>query len=268
MGHKKKQKQQNRSERKQEIELRRAAHRVAVVAGESPQAEDDGAAAEVLAVHRKQYLAKWTSTTRAIEQDGHYAWMSSFLTGRDRVLEIGTGTGASTLAIAKTARALVGIDENPLCVDETEELLRAAEVPVTRERRERAYRASPDSYGITYSRPQARLGDGVVLLEGDLVNDEHLIEWLRQSGPFDAIACWCIGTHGARQFNEAISTRARNEKEYRFLVQNRVYEVADEILRPGGILHVVDRCPIEITDAARTMMVQVHDEQVDRKSVV
>lgn len=63
---------------------------------------------------------------------------------------------------------------------------------------------------------------------------------------FDAIICWLIGTHGFREFNDFVrSLSVPNQEEYRLAVQNTVFEISNELLRKGGVLHIVDRgeCP-------------------------
>lgn len=213
---------------------------------------------ERLARERSSYLASWSATAATLRRDGHYAWMASFLEGRPLVLEIGTGSGESTLALLEAGHTVVGVEENPLCLERAERLIRDAGFGVVREHREELH-ASARDYAITYSRPTSRIERGTaVLLEGDTLNDDGLVEWLAASGPFDAIACWCIGSHPARLANSAVGER--DERSYRFLVQDGAYELADRILAPGGLYHVVDRCGV-VTDEVRRTLLRIHEDR-------
>ena len=79
------------------------------------------------------------------------------------------------------------------------------------------------------------LKGGALLMDGDIQNNSKLLSWLRENGPFDAVTCWLIGTHHARTYNEVFDAiNVSDVLEYRLSVQNRVYELADQILRAGG----------------------------------
>ena len=60
--------------------------------------------------------------------------------------------------------------------------------------------------------------------------------------------------------NAAINAMPTDESTYRLRVQNDVYVLADQILRPGGILHIVDRTHRSDEDARRTTL-ESHREQ-------
>ena len=65
---------------------------------------------------REQYATSWSQDAFSFEADGHYAWMSNFIDGFDRVLEVGCGDGRSTLEIARRNHRIISIDENPACL--------------------------------------------------------------------------------------------------------------------------------------------------------
>jgi hypothetical protein len=46
---------------------------------------------------REKYATNWSRDAVAFEADGHYAWMSYYVDGFDRVLEVGSGDGRSTV---------------------------------------------------------------------------------------------------------------------------------------------------------------------------
>jgi len=87
-------------------------------------------------------------------------------------------------------------------------------------------------------------------------------------GPFDVVVCWLVGTHRGRELS-AINAgyRFRSSQEYRLRVQNKVYELADEILRSGGVLQVVDRGEYPETEAHREDWHKAHRDQASVTSL-
>jgi len=167
----------------------------------------------------------------------------------------------------------VGLEENPYCIHSTMKTLGAAGHPA-----QRLLRGTPANHGnryrIDYVAPEAALPEkGALLIEGLFGYDDGLEKWLLSQGPFDAIVCWLVG---AQQFMGAnVVFAAPQLKEYvaagskglRLAVQNRTYELADELLRPGGVLHVVDRGEIADTEILRADVLRAHRDQAGPTSL-
>src|SRR5437870_700415 len=73
----------------------------------------DNKAAEVARRSRESYIAEWQPSADQHATDGDYEWMSSALEGYDKILEIGCGTGQSTMALLRRGHSVVSIEENP-----------------------------------------------------------------------------------------------------------------------------------------------------------
>lgn len=207
----------------------------------APPAADP--AIDRLAKARAQYALEWGSgNAQQFATRGHYDWMAGFLDGHRRVLEIGTGSGSGTLALLATGHAVVSIDENPECLKLARQKLIAAGHAAVHESRE-LVEADRRGYRIRYRQPASAFpASGALLLEGDLLNDPALIEWIGAHAPIDAIACWLIGTYFERSQNTAIVGLAiANPSDYRVRVHRALAELADRILPRGGVLHLVDR---------------------------
>ena len=188
----------------------------------------------------KSYALNWSKHAERFRSAGHYVWMAGFLEQFGRVLEIGTGEGSGTIAIFQNGSTVISVDHNPICQDVAEARLVDTGIPVSRERCSKI-NADEKGFRVTYAAPQLEIVDGeVLLIEGDVGNDDEkeLEEWLFTLPRFDAIACWNIGTYTA--LHSSVGTPV----EYRLRTQNVVYELADRILRPGGVLHIVDRGPV------------------------
>ena len=219
---------------------------------------------------RTQYAAQWNAVNASLFSDeGHYEWMKGLIGPYDTILEIGTGAGSGTLALVGPGKTIISFDENPACLRFAKDRLEANGNAVQYIQRE-ATSATQDGYIIRYSPISLDpLAQGVTLLEGDLLTDNDLVTWLKSLPPFDAIVCWLIGTHGARQENRGFDWKklGNHPGMYRLTVQNRVYELADELLRPGGVLQIVDRGEAPESALLRTDCLNAHRDQASVTSL-
>jgi len=234
MSQKSKQKR-DRRKKEQESEVRRMTH-------EKQALEASTRGVRGLRIKRSEYADSWSQGNAAkFEQDGHYAWMAGFLDGYERIIEIGTGDGRGTMELARRGHIVISIDENPTCLHLARERLSTAGIPVLYQDRE-VSETIGDNYVIRYPRhPGDWPSNGVLLVEGDLLNDPQLLDWAT-THKADAVVCWLMGTHKARHKNEGLKHYGIPDSGgYRLAVENMTYKFADIVLRPGGILHFVRR---------------------------
>lgn len=223
-----------------------------------------------LATKRETYARNWSEKdAAAFARDGHYAWMASHVGGKHRVLEIGTGDGSGTIELLRAGHVVVSVDENPSCLGRAGVNISSAGFPVVTELRGTAHQGE-DGYEVKYepiTSPEATTG--ALLIEGDTLNDPSLLSWLRSMPPFDAVVCWLMGSHRARQLNLALPRVSAGL--YRLHVQNKLYEFADTVLQSDGILNIVDRGTIGTTPAAIEILnadlFRSHEEQASPTSL-
>jgi SAM-dependent methyltransferase len=209
------------------------------------------------------YATNWQHHSDQFRLGGHYQWMAGFLKNRERILEIGTGDGSGTVALFQNGSTVLSIDHNPKCHDIAEASFAAAGIAARREQRGKIQTAEA-GFRIKYAAPQSTLMQGeVLLLEGDVANDDEAVleEWLLDLPPFDAVACWNIGTYSV------LVDSYGTPPQYRLRVQNVVYEIANRVLRPGGVLHIVDRGPAPSETQKDTFIDGLLDCHLDQASV-
>lgn len=217
---------------------------------------------------RYVYSQEWNVSASYYEQEGHYDWMSSQIEGYNRVLEIGCGVGYSTLSLARNGHKVVSIEENPDCLQATKELLETHGINVVLCKRESIKSHSNGQYTITYSALDTLPDSVVILIEGDVLGDINLIKWLKANEPFDAVVCWLMGTHGSRTYNKCLDTsKVSSSMMYRLKVQNSVYELADQILRTGGVLQAVDRAQSPDSQILKDDVIRSHKDQASVTSL-
>ncbi|MGU3473113.1 class I SAM-dependent methyltransferase [Paenibacillus sp. D51F] len=215
-------------------------------------------------LQKSEYANTWSSDAQNYRKNNDYAWMGSFIEGCRTVVEIGTGDGSSTLSLLETGHVVIGIDENLECLKKTYDTLKKAGRSVKLLHRGNL-KTTMTGYKMEYKRLKSEIPEsGALLIEGDIINDPFLEEWLEQNKPFDAMVCWLIGSHGVRALNDAV--KAETPGTYRSHVQNKVYEVADIVLREKGILHIVDRIK-KPSNEEEQMILDSHEEQASVTSL-
>jgi SAM-dependent methyltransferase len=225
---------------------------------------------EVIRKLRREYAEQWgTGNAAKFVADGHYEWMANSLEGYPFILEVGAGTGEGTKALLRKGHKVISVDENPACLKSAYKALKAEGLEVIYEKREKIS-INAAGYSAEYFYPEeSPVEGGALLLEGDIANDPNLIKWLTEDvAPFDAIVCWLIGTHHARALNNYVQRyKMKDSTEYRLRMQNKIYALADQILRPGGILHLVDRGEEPKEEFLRRDIIEAHRDQAETTSL-
>ena len=215
---------------------------------------------------REKYAEGWSQDAAAFEADGHYSWMCNFLEGFDRILEVGCGDGRSTIELARRKHSIISIDENPACLElASEKLAENGLEPKVIYRG--IQKGKMRSYDMVYAPLDVQVTAGqVLLIESDLFADPYLEDWLLSVGPIDAVACWLIGTYQGREGQRAFA-EVKSPGHYRLKIQNRLYELADKILRPGGRLHIIDRGEEHVSNEHNKDTIDSHTDQASVTSL-
>jgi hypothetical protein len=93
---------------------------------------------------------------------------------------------------------------------------------------------------------------GAVLAQGDFTGE-----------PVDAVTCWLLELHTAKPevVEKLRAMGLRTPDEHRLAVQTLVYRLADRVLRPGGVLQVVDRMLEPFGESLATGMMRLQRAQ-------
>ena len=71
----------------------------------------------------QEYADQWNVSAKHFYDKGYYSWMAQAIDGLHTVIEIGCGTGYSTLAVVEKRHKVIAIDKNPDCIKKAKELL-------------------------------------------------------------------------------------------------------------------------------------------------
>jgi hypothetical protein len=81
--------------------------------------------------------------------------------------------------------------------------------------------------------------------------------------PIDAVTCWLLDLRAARPevVEKLRAMGLRTPEEHRLAVQTLVYRLADRVLRPGGVLQIVDRTDEPFGESLAAGMVRLQRAQ-------
>lgn len=227
-----------------------------------------------LGLEKTAYLERWKGNANFFSNMGHYAWMASKLKSFNPKLffDIGCGDGSGIIALLDEFNhndiKVISIDENIACLNSAKDNIEKAGYTAEIIKRMDVRISNNGAHEIFHNPLHINTTSQVILIESDILTDHTIINSLKEYGEFDAVTVWLIGTHMERKnCSNLASLNIRSSGEYRLFVQNRVYEIADEILHKGGVLQVVDRTEAPTTDMIKNDFIDAHKEQASVTSL-
>lgn len=215
---------------------------------------------------QKEYVRGWLNDSQYILDKGLYEWMVSQLDyNHQRILEIGCGVGNSTLALLKSGKKLISIDENYYCIEHTRKLIgnHGFKVLTINDRLDRKldgafYKTDIKDKSLPNVKTVFEEFD-CLLIQSDILQDPKLVEYSKECG-IESIICWLIGTHGAKSLDSNLDTWVDSPMQYRLKVQNTIYEISDEILSDGGVLNIIDRSLLLDEEDLKNLIINHKDQ--------
>lgn len=196
---------------------------------------------------KNTYAKYWSSNSSTFEKQGCYEWMSGLLDSYKpkRILDIGCGTGEGVLSLLNRFEPdrIISIDENAACISSAAEKIKSLGWELDSQLRIGYQDVGNGLHELCFDPSPIIAEKRVSLIHADILfKDDDLIDLFTKEGPFDAVTVWLTGTYKARNSCRSLSNlNIKDTNDYRLRVQNRVYEIASEVLKSGGILQVVDR---------------------------
>lgn len=218
-------------------------------------------------VARRQYLDEWGLTSQHLFNQGGYKWAAKQLSPYtpQRLFDVGCGVGygLSSIISEYSNIEIIAIDENELCLNSTAQTLEEINnVTATKIFRMKSVCRNDGIHTNTYKNGLLGFSEQITLIESDFFEDEELFQWLYKSEKFDAVTVWLCGTHKERQFCSSCKN-INDNVENRLWTQNMAYELADKILKIGGVLHILDRVSFGVTKQHKEEVIRCHKEQAE-----
>ena len=126
----------------------------------------------------EKYAQDWEKSSNTFFEQGDYKWMARQLKEYKTVLELGCGTGQSTLSLLQQGLNVIAVDKNPSCLS------------LARKRVEAFQSSSSEAINGTVRFIEADYS------EPDFVN--NILDTLN----FDIVVCWNVGTYWDRNMIE------------------------------------------------------------------
>jgi len=235
---------------------------------------DNSPSDKKLDIEHQTYLKRWNTNSKSFDTQSCYSWMAQKILGSSTslILDIGCGDGVGIKNLLSTSQSpdlkIISIDENISCLREAKNTLESLSYSVDLiERCQVTYSNGQHSY--EFSPIKINPVKQVTLIQSDILSDPHIEPYLESIGDFDAITVWLIGTHLERK--NCINLSALNltsSGKYRLLIQNKIYELADRILKSKGVLQIVDRTEPPSSEALKQDFINTHNDQASVTSLV
>ncbi len=218
------------------------------------------------------YIDSWKINANHFTSKGYYTWLANKIDQYNPklILDIGCGEGSGILALKKKYpdAKIISIDENFSCISEAKKLLEKEKYNVEVIRRLNFRGLGPSTHEILVEPNKLIFSSDILLIEADILFDQELYDFLNSLQKFDAITIWLIGTHLLRHECENIAVlNIASPGEYRIRVQNKTYEIADDLLKIGGVLQVADRTEEPDSEVAKKEFLDYHKERASVTSL-
>ncbi|MHA3060842.1 methyltransferase domain-containing protein [Acinetobacter sp. ANC 4636] len=182
-------------------------------------------------MNSEQYANEWSKNSNFFDANNHYNWMNESLGEARLVLEIGCGSGYSTLSLLKTNRKVLVIETNQNCINEAIQKVTAQGINFFHTC------SINDAYDCLHDEAKK-----VIFLQMDFF---EFIQQINDVVKFNAIVCWLIGAAPeviAKNLNKDFSSFEGNTMAlYRIKLHKACYELGTRVLNTGGIVHIIDR---------------------------
>ena len=74
---------------------------------------------------KKRYAEQWEESSQFFYSNNDYFWMCNQIKQYHIVLEIGCGTGQSTLALVEQGHKVISVEKNQYCLEKAQSLIRS-----------------------------------------------------------------------------------------------------------------------------------------------
>lgn len=183
-----------------------------------------------------EYSEQWEVSSKYFYDKHYYNWMRKKVENYITVLEIGCGTGYSTLALLESGHKIIAIDKNRECIEKAKKLVKQG------------------GYSI------GNLPDAdVMFIEADIAVEESQLKIL--SLCFDVVICWNVGSYWDK---ETIQFYLPYMLEYGLKIyqiqQNLESSYAELILWNTCKIAAMKGIPVHIVDRAGEIVNETMDD--------
>ena len=235
---------------------------------------DSAIGEDKIKISKELYAKNWLKSTDNLNSQGCYNWIISKIKKYNpkNVFDIGCGDGTGLIKLIEELNNkdiyVIASEDNPECIRMAENKLRA----LSQYSLKTVFRYSNkldnnEFYFKEIINSEIAANSQINIIESNILFDQIFVEYLKSLPKFDLVTVWLIGTHTMQNHCLNFNVEIKTVGDYRLRVQNRVYEIADVILKTGGILQVVDRSEPLNTIEKKEDIIRAHKEQASVTSL-
>ena len=189
---------------------------------------------------KEKYANDWNCSAEYFSEHNNYKHLAVQIAPYKAVLEIGCGTGQSTLALLKEGHSVIALEQNPYCISKASDLILTSKYPIK-------------------SSPCELTENSVCFIEGD-VTDEANIDRLLSNVNVDIVICWNIGTYwDAEKEMNIIPKMLRYGLTVKQINQNPESSYAELVIWNACRIARDKHCAIQIVDRTVQKLTKVTD---------
>lgn len=197
---------------------------------------------------RKKYAEQWAESSLLFLNNKDYAWMCNQIEQYSTVLEIGCGTGHSTLSLIQRGHKVIAIEKNEYCLEKAKELI--------------------ETSGYIYGTLKDNIDSCNVIFVLTDICDQDLPKKLSNVS-FSVAVCWNIGTYWSKtmfqsylrkllKYGLTLEQITENlESSYAEFIQWQSCKIAREFNVP---IHFIDRNKSPISKKTDPYYVSLKEE--------
>lgn len=179
---------------------------------------------------KERYAIEWELSSKFLYENSSYKHLSMQIDGYKTVLEVGCGTGYSTLALLQKGHTVIAIEKNPCCIEKAKELILNA-----------GFSMFDD---VSNMEPNS-----ACIIECD-ITEPKFFETLLPQLSFDIVACWNTGTYWDKEMFSSLlpkmfkygltpeQIQANPESSYCELV---IWTACSVAMNKNCAIHIVER---------------------------
>lgn len=179
---------------------------------------------------KEKYALEWERSAKFFQENNSYKHLSIQIDDYKVVLEIGCGTGHSTLSLLQKGHSVISVEKNPFCITKAKELIQ--------------------NEGFTICDDISNMvANSVCFIECD-ITEPRLLDGLLNQISIDIVVCWNAGTYWDKEmFSDSLpkmlkygltveQVRANPESSYCELI---IWTACSIAKRKNCGVHIVDR---------------------------
>lgn len=138
----------------------------------------------------EKYSTEWCISAEHFLANGNYDWMCSQINAYNTILEIGCGTGQSTLSLIRKGHTVIVVEKNKYCIQKAIEYIKSA--------------------GVSTCTDITLLNEHSVLFIEDDITSENFISNILPILSFDMVICWNVGTYWDKRMFQSYMPKLLN----------------------------------------------------------